>query len=89
MSDLSNMRRLARGQAAWDAMEPDYDDPPVSMAVHMELVEKYFKLEEQNARLLEEGRALAETSYRIRCCTGDRMLQLCNEIEGIEDVDEQ
>lgn len=85
MSDLSNMRRLARGQADWDAMEPDYDDPPVSMAVHMELVEKYFKLEEQNARLLEEGRALAETANRHQCCTGDRMLKLCNEIEGIED----
>lgn len=85
MGDFSNMRRLARGQAAWDAMEPDYDDPPVSMAVHMELVDKFFKSEEQKARLLEEGRDLAETANRTRCCMGDRMLRLCNEIEGIED----
>ncbi|WP_429951432.1 hypothetical protein ACQYWY_06975 [Comamonas sediminis] len=85
MNDLSIHRALARGQRRWDGMEPDDDDPPVSMAVHMELVEKFFKVEEQNARLLEEGRALAETANRIRCCTGDRMLQLCNKIEGIED----
>lgn len=85
MSDLSNMRRLARGQAAWDAMEPDYDDPPVSMAVHMELVDKFFKVRDQLAQLLEEARDLAETANRIRCCTGDRMLRLCNKIEGIED----
>lgn len=85
MSDLSNMRRLARGQAAWDAMEPDYDDPPVPMSVYMELVDKLFKSEEQKARLLEEGRDLAETANRTRCCMGDRMLRLCNEIEGIED----
>lgn len=85
MGDLSNMRRLARGQAAWDAMEPDYDDPPVSMAVHMELVDKFFKVRDQLAQLLEEARDLAETANRIRCCTGDRMLRLCNKIEGIED----
>lgn len=85
MSDLSNMRRLARGQAAWDAMEPDYDDPPVSMAVHMELVDKFFKVRDQLAQLLEEARDLAETANRTRCCMGDRMLRLCNEIEGIED----
>ncbi|MCD2164320.1 hypothetical protein [Comamonas koreensis] len=85
MSDLSNMRRLARGQAAWDAMDPDYDDPPVSMAVHMELVDKFFKVRDQLAQLLEEARDLAETANRTRCCMGDRMLRLCNEIEGIED----
>ncbi|WP_313334068.1 hypothetical protein [Comamonas sp.] len=83
MNDLSIQRALARGKRRWDGMEPDDDDPPVSMAVHMELVEKFFKVEEQNARLLEEGRALAETANRTRCCMGDRMLRLCDEIEGI------
>ena len=85
MSDFSNMRRLARGQAAWDAMEPDYDDPPVPMSVYMELVDKKFILEEQNARLREVGRDLAETANRTRCCMGDKMLKLCNEIEWIKD----
>ena len=85
MSDLSNLRRLARGQAAWDAMEPDYDDPPVPMSVHMELVDKFFKVRDQLAQLLEEARDLAETANRTRCCMGDRMLRLCTEIEGIED----
>ncbi|WP_182342672.1 hypothetical protein [Comamonas koreensis] len=85
MSDLSNMRRLARGQAAWDAMEPDYDDPPVPMSVHMELVDKFFKVRDQLAQLLEEARDGGETLNRIRCCSGDRLLRLCNEIEGIED----
>jgi hypothetical protein len=66
-------------------MEPDYDDPPVSMAVHMELVDKFFKVRDQLAQLLEEARDLAETANRTRCCMGDRMLRLCNEIEGIED----
>lgn len=83
MNDLSIHRALARGQRRWDDMEPDDDDPPVSMAVHMELVDKFLKSEEQKARLLEEARDLAETANRTRCCMGDRMLRLCDEIEGI------
>jgi len=85
MHESLNYRALSRGQAAWDAMEPDYDDPPVSMAVHMELVDKFFKVRDHLAQLLEEARDGGETLNRIRCCSGDRLLRLCNEIEGIED----
>ncbi|WP_021028827.1 hypothetical protein [Comamonas sp. B-9] len=87
MNDLSIHRALARGQRRWDGMEPDDDDPPVSMAVHMELVDKFFKVRDQLAQLLEEARDGGETLNRIRCCSGDRLLRLCNEIKGIEDDD--
>ncbi len=84
MSDLSNYHALARGQAAWDSRVPDFD-PPARMQSLLELQEENFTLRDQLAQLLEEARDLAETANRIRCCTGDRMLRLCNKIEGIED----
>lgn len=84
MTDLSNYHALARGQAAWDSRVPDFD-PPARMQSLRELQEENFTLRDQLTQLLEEARDLAETANRIRCCTGDRMLQLCNEIEGIED----
>jgi len=84
MNDLSIHRALARGQAAWDSRVPDFD-PPARMQSLRELQDENFTLRDQLAQLLEEARDLAETANRIRCCTGDRMLRLCNEIEGIED----
>lgn len=84
MSDLSNYHALARGQAAWDSRVPDFD-PPARMQSLRELQDENFTLRDQLAQLLEEARDLAETANRIRCCTGDRMLRLCNKIEGIED----
>ncbi|GEM_PF-2783675 len=83
MNDLSIHRALARGQCRWDGMEPDDDDPPASMASLLELQQENFKLRDQLAQLLEEARGLAETANRTRCCMGDRMLRLCDEIEGI------
>lgn len=84
MTYLSNYHALARGQAAWDSRVPDFD-PPARMQSLRELQDENFTLRDQLAQLLEEARDLAETANRIRCCTGDRMLRLCNEIEGIED----
>ena len=84
MTDLSNYHALARGQAAWDSRVPDFD-PPARMQSLLELQDENFMLRDQLAQLLEEARDLAETANRIRCCTGDRMLRLCNKIEGIED----
>lgn len=83
MNDLSIHRALARGQRRWDGMELDDDDPPASMASLLELQQENFKLRDQLAQLLEEARDLAQTANRTRCCTGDRMLRLCDEIEGI------
>ena len=85
MSDLSNHYALARRQAAWDGMEPDYDDPPVPMAVYLELREESEKLREQLLELVTEARSAADRLDRAWPCAGDRLLQLCNEIEGIED----
>ncbi|ULR87435.1 hypothetical protein [Comamonas sp. B21-038] len=84
MTDLSNYHALARGQAAWDSRVPDFD-PPARMQSQLELQDENFTLRDQLTQLLEEARDLAETANRIRCCTGDRMLRLCNKIEGIED----
>ena len=84
MTDLSNYNALARGQAAWDSRVPDFD-PPARMQSQLELQDENFTLRDQLAQLLEEARDLAETANRTRCCMGDRMLRLCNEIEGIED----
>lgn len=84
MNDLSIHRALARGQAAWDSRVPDFD-PPARMQSLRELQDENFTLRDQLAQLVEEARDLADTANRIRCCTGDRMLRLCNEIEGIED----
>ncbi len=83
MNDLSFHRALARGQRRWDGMEPDDDDPPASMASLLELQDENFTLRGQLAQLLEEARDLAETANRTRCCMGDRMLRLCDQIEGI------
>ncbi|MFA9288069.1 hypothetical protein ACCQ08_25055 [Comamonas sp. SY3] len=84
MNDLSNYHALARGQAAWDSRVPEFD-PPARMQSLRELQDENFTLRDQLTQLLEEARDLADTANRIRCCTGDRMLRLCNEIEGIED----
>ncbi|MEJ5030070.1 hypothetical protein [Comamonas sp. MYb69] len=84
MTDLSNYHALARGQAAWDSRVPEFD-PPARMQSLRELQDENFTLRDQLAQLVEEARDLADTANRIRCCTGDRMLRLCNEIEGIED----
>ena len=92
MSDLSNYRAMGRAQARWDAMEPDYDDPPW-MTNLLELQAENSDLRDKLAQLLEEARDLAETANRMSPCAGDRLLRRCNEIEGIppsqdEDEDE-
>ncbi|MFE1574444.1 hypothetical protein ACFIQG_22055 [Comamonas odontotermitis] len=84
MNDLSNHYALSRAQARWDGMEPDYDEP-ASMASLLELEKENFDLRDKLAKLLEEARDSGEKLNRISCCTGDRLLRLCNKIEGIED----
>lgn len=84
MNDLSIHRALTRGQAAWDSRVPEFD-PPARMQSLRELQDENFTLRDQLAQVVEVGRDLAESANRKCCCMGDKMLKLCNEIEGIED----
>lgn len=55
------------------------------MGLYLNEVALRQKRENERDRVMEMGRDLAESANRVRCCMGDKMLRLCNQIEGIED----
>ena len=61
---------------------PGYDH---LMGLYLNEVALRQKREDERDRVMEMGRDLAESANRVRCCMGDKMLRLCNQIEGIED----
>ena len=74
---------LSHAQEVWDRMGPPDFDEPASMQTLLELQKENFELREQLVRGAEIGRDLGESSNRVRCCLGNKMLAWCNEVEGI------
>ena len=80
MNELSIHRALSRGQRRWDAMEPDYDDPPVPMPVYLESEQRSSELLGCVNLLLSKMYEAVETMER-RGVVADRFVSICEEVE--------
>jgi cytosine/adenosine deaminase-related metal-dependent hydrolase len=82
MRNSSNFQAFERGQARWD-FASDYDDRPDPVLEERE--ERIRTLMNNQELLIHELRECADRLGRRVPGGGDRFIETCNEIEGVED----
>lgn len=82
MNDLSNIMRFQHAQECYDRRAPHL--PSLAAPTYRELEKDNEHLREQLVLLLSESRDGGNALNRWAPCAGNRLLPICNEIEGID-----